>query len=79
MLTGDDELLYQRFLDRLPTRHIAHKSLNLDWSINRFIDYLEEIRNVDYPFEPHYIDMSDLDEDEVTEKALDFVDLEFGR
>lgn len=74
VLTGDDELLYQRFLDRLPTRHIAHKSLNLDWSFDRFVNYLNEIRSADYCFEPHYIDMSDLDEDEVVRNALSYVD-----
>ena len=78
VLTGDDALLYQRFLDRLPTRHIAHKSLNLDWSIERFSSYLNDIRNITYPFKPFYIDMSDLDEDEVTSLALEFIDQEFG-
>ena len=74
VLTGDDRLLYQRFLDRLPNRHIAHKSLNLDWSFERFVDYLNELRNEDYPFEPHYIDMSVLDEDEVVKEALNIIE-----
>ena len=78
ILTGDIPLLYQRFLDRLPTRHIAHRSLNLDYSLERFTDYINEIRNEDLVFLPHYLDMSDLDEDEVTEKALDLIYDEFG-
>ena len=78
VLKGDIPLLYQRFLDRLPGRHRAHRSLNLDYSLERFTDYINEIRNEDLVFVPHYLDMSDLDEDEVTEKALDFIYDEFG-
>lgn len=73
VLTGDDALLYQRFLDRLPSRHIAHKSLNLDWSLERFTNYLNELRSIDYCFEPFFIDMSDLDEDEVVNEALNII------
>lgn len=73
VLTGDIELLYQRFLDRLPTRHIAHRSMNLDLSLDKFAAYIEELRNEDPVFEPHYIDMSDLDEDEVVDQALRLV------
>lgn len=73
VLTGDIELLYQRFLDRLPTRHIAHRSLNLDLSLDRFAAYIEDLRNEDTVFEPHYLDMSDLDEDEVVDEALKIV------
>ena len=78
VLTGDIPLLYQRFLDRLPDRHIAHRSLNLDYSLERFTDYINEIRNEDLLFPSHSLDMTDLDEDEVTEKALDFIYDEFG-
>ena len=78
MMTGDIPLLYQRFLDRLPSRHIAHRSLNLDYSLERFTDYINEIRNQDLVFPSHHLDMSDLDEDEVTEKALDIIYDEFG-
>ena len=77
-LTGDINLLYQRFLDRLANRHIAHRSLNLDVSIERFAGYLQEIRNEDMVYPPHLIDMSELDEDEVTEKALNFIYDELG-
>ena len=73
VLTGDIELLYQRFLDRLPSRHIAHRSLNLETSLERFADYIEELRDEDMVFTPHYIDMSDLDEDEVVDAALSIV------
>lgn len=77
-LTGDINLLYQRFLDRLPTRHRAHTSLNLDMSLERFASYIEEIRNEDMIFPVNYIDMSELDEDEVTDKALDIITNQLG-
>lgn len=73
VLTGEEDLLYQRFLDRLPHRHIAHKSLNLDWSLERFIKYINELRDINYPIEPHYIDMTDLDEDEVVDETLKII------
>ena len=77
-LTGDINLLYQRFLDRLPTRHRAHTSLNLDYSLERFASYIEQIRNQDMLFPVNYIDMSELDEDDVTDKALDIISNQLG-
>ena len=73
VLTGEIDLLYQRFMDRLATRHIAHRSLNLDYSIDKFSEYVYELRNEDLVFPPHYIDMSDLDEDEVVDQALKII------
>lgn len=73
VLTGDIDLLYQRFLDRLPTRHIAHRSMNLENSIERFANYINELRDEDLVFNPHFIDMSDLDEDEVVSEALQII------
>lgn len=77
-LTGDINLLYQRFLDRLPTRHKAHTSLNLNYSLERFASYIEEIRNEDMIYPVNYIDMSELDEDDVTELALDIISNQLG-
>ena len=77
-LVGDINLLYQRFLDRLPSRHIAHKSLHLDYSLESFADYIEELREQDVIFPNHQIDMTDLDEDEVVDVALDLVHSELG-
>ena len=78
VLTGDYDLLYQRFMDRLSTRHPAHRSLNLDYSLERFVAYVNELRNQDFVFSPFYIDMSDLDEDEVVEEALKIIESELG-
>ena len=69
-LVGDINLLYQRFLDRLSNRHIAHKSLHLDYSLEAFSDYIEELRNQDTIYPNHQIDMTYLDEDEVVDAAL---------
>ena len=77
-LTGDINLLYQRFLDRLPNRHPAHTSANLNYSLERFASYIEEIRNEDMLFPVNYIDMSELDEDEVTDKALAIIANQLG-
>ena len=77
-LVGDVNLLYQRFLDRMSSRHIAHKSLHLDYSIESFNDYIEELRNQDVIFPNHQIDMTDLDEDEVVDIALNIIHSELG-
>ena len=77
-LTGDINLLYQRFLDRMVNRHIAHRSLNLDYSIDRFASYINEIRNQDLLYPVFTIDMTYLDEEEVTEEALQIIHQELG-
>ena len=77
-LYGDINLLYQRFLDRLPGRHIAHRSLNLDVSLDKFAYYIDDIRKEDLIYPPFTIDMSELDEDEVVEQALDIIHQELG-
>ena len=77
-LTGDINLLYQRFLDRLSNRHIAHRSLHLDNSLDRFVSYIQEIRNEDMIYPPHIIDMSDLDEEEVVDEALNIIHSEIN-
>lgn len=77
VLTGDTPLLYQRFLDRLPNRHIAHRSIHLEESYEKFREYIENLRDQDFVFTPNYIDMSNLDEDEVVEEALQIIEDEF--
>ena len=77
-LIGDINLLYQRFLDRMATRHRAHKSANLDLSLDRFASYITMIRNEDMVYPAHEIDMTDLDEDEVVDAALNIVYEELG-
>ena len=77
-LIGDFNLLYQRFLDRMATRHPAHKSANLDLSLDRFISYIMSIRNEDMIYPSHEIDMTDLDEEEVVDIALNIAYEELG-
>ena len=78
LLTGDIPLLYQRFLDRLPTRHIAHRSIHLEESFEKFEQYINSLREQDFVFTPNYLDMSNLDEDEVVEEAIQIIQDEFG-
>ena len=77
LLTGDTRLLYQRFLDRLPSRHIAHRSIHLEKSYEKFEEYINNLREQDFVFTPNYLDMSNLDEDEVTEEAIQIIEDEF--
>ena len=73
MLRGDVNLLYQRFLDRLSSRHIAHTSLHLERSIDDFNRYINMIRDEDLLYTPNIIDMSEMDEEEVVNKALEIL------
>ena len=52
--------------------------MNLDYSLERFSDYINELREQDSVFTPNYLDMSNLDEDEVTEEALQIINDELG-
>ena len=78
VLTGDINLLFMRFIDRLSTRHIAHKSMHLEKSLEDFNRYISDIRNEDLIYPPHYIDMTELDEEDVTNQALEIIHQELG-
>ena len=58
VLRADIEILYKRFLARVPTRHRAHMSMHLDESIDKFNAYIEEQRSENVVFLPHIIDSS---------------------
>ena len=73
VLRGDIETLYKRFLERLPNRHRAHTSLNLDESIDRFREYIEMLRSQDTVFIPHIIDTSTKTPEEVFETAIKLI------
>lgn len=73
VLRGDIEVLYQRFLSRVPTRHIAHMSMHLDESIEKYKAYVMEQRKEDLVFIPHIIDTSKREASEVLEIALEIV------
>ena len=74
VLRGDINILYKRFLERLPTRHRAHTSLNLDESIDRFREYIEMLRKQDTVFIPHIIDTSTKTPEEVFDIAIKLVE-----
>lgn len=79
VLTGEIHLLYQRFLDRLSSRHIAHLSLDADITLESFSSYIKENRNENLIFPSHEIDMSDLDEEEVVDQTLNIIYTVLGR
>lgn len=70
VLRGDLEILYKRFLERLPNRHKAHMSLHLDESLEKFSSYVLEQRQAKLPFIPHIIDSTKKDEKEVLRLAI---------
>ena len=42
------------------------------------MEYINSLRNQDFVFTPNYLDMSNLDEDEITEEAIQILEDEFG-
>ena len=76
MLEGDQNLLYQRFLERMENRHRAHISIGLQNDFSKFVEYNNYLRNQDLVYEPHTIDVTDLNEDKVFEIALEIVNEE---
>ena len=69
LLYGDEGILYQRFLERLPKRHRAHTSLSLEESLDKFKEYIHSLREQDFVFEPICIDVSKLNEKQLLEKV----------
>ena len=70
VLRGDIEVLYDRFMKRLPTRHKAHTSIHLDESIDKFKEYIMEQRKEDVVFIPHVINATDNSMEEILNIAL---------
>jgi hypothetical protein len=52
---------------------------NIEHSFETFAQYIEEMRDEDLIFSPFEIDMSDLDEEEVVDKALGIIYREMGQ
>ncbi len=69
-ITGNDELLYERFLARVPTRHKAHLSIGLEHSFEKFKEYQDMLRKQNLVFPVHKIEIDQLNEQQVLEKAI---------
>ena len=73
VLRGDINVLYKRFLERLPNRHRAHTSLHLDENIDKFKEYIEMLRKQETVFLPHIIDTTNKSPEEVLETAIKLI------
>ena len=72
-LTGDPKVLYERFLSRVPTRHRAHLSVGLDKDYNKFVDYINDLRNQLERFDCLRIDTTSLLEGDVLNKTSSYI------
>lgn len=66
-LYGDMEILYKRFLDRLPTRHKAHTTIHLEEDFMKYRNLLLEFRDFSAKYHFKQLDTSRLNPDEVFE------------
>ena len=72
-LTGDSKVLYERFLSRVPTRHRAHLSIGLDKDYNKFVEYINDLRNQLERIDCLKIDTTSLLEEDVIDKAFSYL------
>lgn len=72
-LTGDPKILYERFLSRVPTRHRAHLSIGLDKDYDKFVDYINDLRNQLERIDCLKIDTTSLLEEDVLNKASSYI------
>ena len=72
-LNGNEKILYERFLQRVPTRHRAHMSQGLDKDYNKFVNYITELRNEIKDIDAYKIDVTSISEVEVLDKVVSFL------
>lgn len=72
-LTGDPKVLYERFLARVPTRHRAHLSIGLDKDFNKFVEYINDLRNQLERIDCLKIDTTSLLEEDVLNKVSSYI------
>lgn len=72
LLTGDKQVLYERFMSRVPNRHKAHMSQRLDKSFETFSSYIDTLRYANFVFPIHKIDVTYMSIEQVTETALQY-------
>ena len=72
-LTGEPKVLYERFLARVPNRHRAHLSMGLDKDYEKFVDYINELRNQLERIDCLKIDSTSLLVEDVLNKATSYI------
>ena len=72
-LTGEPKVLYERFLARVPNRHRAHLSMVLDKDYDKFVDYINELRNQLERIDCLKIDSTSLLVEDVLNKATSYI------
>lgn len=68
-LCGDQNVLYKRFLSRVPTRHKAHMSMHLDKDFEAYKKYNEGLMNEILDFHHVQIDVTTLNIDDLFNKV----------
>ena len=76
-LTGDKHLLYERFMERVPTRHPAHLSAGLTESFENYEEYIDASRSEDMVFPVNRIDMTDNTPEQTLVQALEILKKEY--
>lgn len=73
LLSADDKVLYERFLLRVPTRHIAHLSLGLDKDFDKFVNYNNDLATQVEKFDHINIDTTGLDINKVHQIVMEYL------
>ena len=72
-LSGDCKVLYERFLSRVPTRHKAHLSIGLDKDYNKYVEYVQELRQQLINIDCLRLDVTNMSEDKVLNEAINYL------
>ena len=74
-LTGDIDVLFRRFCDRIPTRHKAHMSMKLNEDINKFEEYIQSIRDEIASFKDAIkIEINNMTSEEIANKCISIIE-----
>lgn len=73
-LFGDNKVLYERFMARVPTRHKAHLSLGLDKDFDKYVEYINELRNQIKNIDAISLDVTNLNEKDLLSKAISYLE-----
>lgn len=71
MLVGDKKILFERFNQRIPTRHKAHLSMHLNEDYDSFCKYQDDLIKGNFIFPKLEIDITDKTIDEVKNIVLE--------
>lgn len=73
-LIGDPNVLYERYVARIPSRHRVHSSVNFHESVEALKAYNDTLLNQKICFNVNYIDITNLSVEQVLAEAIEIIE-----